>query len=42
MKITKNPLGICVSGQLVYVSDYGGHYVSVFTTAGDNVTSFGQ
>ncbi len=28
----KNPLGICVSGQFVYVTDYGGHYVSVFTT----------
>ncbi len=42
MKITKNPLGICVSGQFVYVTDYGGHYVSVFTTAGDYVTSFGQ
>ena len=32
VKITKNPLGICVSGQFVYVTDYGGHYVSVFTT----------
>ncbi len=42
MKITKNPLGICVSGQFVYVTDYGGHYVSMFTTAGDYVTSFSQ
>ena len=36
------PHGICVSGQYVYVSNYCGHNVSVFTTAGHYVTSFGQ
>ncbi len=36
------PWGICVSGQLVYVTDLDGYNVSVFTTAGDYITSFGQ
>ena len=36
------PRGVCVSGQYVYVSNYGGYNVSVFTTAGHYVTSFGQ
>ena len=36
------PHGICVSGQYVYVSNEFGHNVSVFTTAGHYVTSFGQ
>ena len=36
------PWGVCVSGQYVYVSNYDGHNVSVFTTAGHYVTSFGQ
>ena len=36
------PHGVCVSGQYVYVSNYGGHNVLVFTTAGHYVTSFGQ
>ena len=36
------PRGVCVSGQYVYVSNIGSHTVSVFTTAGHYVTSFGQ
>ncbi len=42
VKIMKKPLGICVSCQFVYIADCGSHNVSVFTTAGDYVTSFGQ
>ena len=34
--------GVCVSGQYVYVSNDYGHNVSVFTTAGHYVTSFGK
>ena len=37
-----NPSDICISGDYVYVSNYDGHNVSVFTTSGDYVTSFGQ
>ena len=36
------PNDICVSGEYVYVSNYDGHNVSVFTTSGYYVTSFGQ
>ena len=36
------PYGVCVSGQYVYVSNFGGNNVSVFTTAGHYVTSLGQ
>ena len=36
------PTGLCVSGQYVYVANYKGHNVSVFTTAGDHVTTFGE
>ena len=36
------PWGICVSGQFVYVTDLDGYNVSVFTTTGDYITSFGQ
>ncbi len=42
VKMMENPCGICVSGQFVYVTDLDGHNVSVFTTAGDHVTSFGH
>ena len=42
MKKLKHPYGICVAGQLVYVGDYGGNCVSVFTTGGKYVTSFGD
>ena len=34
--------GVCVSGQYVYVANWGGHNISVFTTQGQYVTSFGQ
>ena len=33
---------ICISGEYVYVCNYDGHNVSVFTTSGDYVASFGQ
>ena len=36
------PYGVCVAGQYVYVADYGKHCVSVFTTKGEHVTTFGQ
>ena len=36
------PHDVCVSGQYVYVTNYHGHSVSVFTTDGDYVTTFGQ
>ncbi len=42
VKIMKKPFGICVSCKFVYIADSGSHNVSVFTTAGDYVTSFGQ
>ena len=38
----KCPRGVCVSGQYVYVSNYDDHNISVFTTQGQYVTSFGQ
>ena len=38
----KCPCGVCVAGQYVYVTDYGKHCVSVFTTKGEHVTTFGQ
>ena len=37
-----SPHGVCVSVQYVYVANYSGHNVSVFTTAGDHVTTFGE
>ena len=36
------PTDVCTSGDHVYVSNYDGHDVSVFTTSGDYVTSFGR
>ena len=33
---------VCVCGQYVYVTNHSGHSVSVFTTDGDHVTTFGQ
>ena len=42
MNRPSNLHGVCVSGQYVYVSNYGGHNVSVFATAGHYVTSFGE
>ncbi len=41
VKMLDSPGGICVSGQFVYVTNVDGHNVSVFTTAGDFITSFG-
>ncbi len=38
----ETPYGVCVSGCYVYVADFCGDCVSVFTTSGDYVTSFGQ
>ena len=42
MNKLKNVWGVCVSGQYVYVTDITIHCVSVFTTDGVYVTSFGQ
>ena len=42
VKRLNGPYGLCVSGQYVYVTNYKGHNVSVFTTAGDHVTTFGE
>ena len=42
VKKLKCPCGVCVSGQYVYVANWGGHNISVFTTQGQYVTSFGQ
>ena len=42
MKKLSGPWGVCVVGQYVYVADRGGDCVSVFTTEGGYVTSFGQ
>ena len=36
------PRGVCVSGGYVYVTNFYGHRLSVFTTDGDYVTTFGQ
>ncbi len=38
----ENPTGVCVSGQYVYVSDWGNHNIAIFTTEGKYVTTFGQ
>ena len=42
VKKLKDPSDVCVSGQYVYVANWGGHNISVFTTQGQYVTSFGQ
>ena len=36
------PCGVCVAGQYVYVADWDKHNISVFTTEGAYVTSFGH
>ena len=36
------PYGVCVAGQYVYVANWDNHSISVFTTEGTYVTSFGQ
>ena len=38
----KGPHGICVSGQYVYVSNWSSHNVSVFSTTGRYITTFGR
>ena len=38
----EKPLGVCVYGVYVYVTDKNNHNISMFTTAGEHVTSFGQ
>ena len=42
MKKLDRPRGVWVSGQYLYVCNYGSHNVSVFTTDGVHVTSFGR
>ena len=42
VKKLSRPSGVCVAGQYVYVTDGGLHNVSVFTTEGAYVTSFGH
>ena len=46
INVLTRPLGICVSGQFVYVCNNGldndNHNVSVFTTEGEYVTTFGH
>ena len=41
-KVLNGPYGVCVAGQYVYVADHKKHCVSVFTTKGEHVTTFGQ
>ena len=41
-KVLSSPRGVCVAGQYVYVANYGNDCVSVFTTKGEHVTTFGQ
>ena len=41
-KVLSRPHGVCVAGQYVYVGDYAKNCVSVFTTKGEHVTTFGQ
>ena len=40
--VLKQPLGLCVAGQFVYVCNNVAHNVCVFTTEGKLVTIFGQ
>ena len=42
VKKLSRPRGVCIAGQYVYVTDSGLHNVSMFTTEGAYVTSFGQ
>ena len=42
VKMLDAPHGVCVSGEYVYVTDWVKHNVSVFTTAGEHVTTFGE
>ena len=38
----QTPHFVCIDGNLVYVTEYKGHCVSVFTTSGKFLTSFGS
>ena len=38
----RGPRGVSVAGQYVYVANWNNHDISVFTTMGEYVTSFGQ
>ena len=40
--VMSDPCGVCVAGQYVYVANWKNHNISVFTTEGAYVTSFGQ
>ena len=42
VKKLSRPWGVCVAGQYVYVTDDGLNNVSVFSTEGAYVTSFGH
>ena len=42
VKKLSRPHGVCIAGQYVYVTDSGLHNVSMFTTEGAYVTSFGH
>ena len=42
IKKINSPWGVCVSGQFVYVSSWDSNDISVFTTLGEYVTSFGK
>ena len=42
MNKLSHPEGIYVSSQYVYVTNDGNHTISVYTTEGEHVTSFGQ
>ena len=37
-----DPRGLCVSGEFVYVAEWGNHRISVFHTSGEFVYSFGK
>ena len=41
-KVLSCPHGLCVASQYVYVTDWEKDCVSVFTTKGEHVTTFGQ
>ena len=41
-KVLSSPHGVCVVGQYVYMTNYRKNCVSVFTTKGEHVTTFGQ
>ena len=42
VKKLNGPFGVCVFSQYVYVTNWHSHCVSVFTTDGDHMTTFGH